>query len=69
MNNPDFPKIAEAYGIEGRKVTKREELDDAIEEMLKDNKAYLLEVEVEENGMVYPMIPAGTSVDQIILGD
>jgi len=50
-------------------VTKREELDDAIEEMLKDNKAYLLEVEVEENGMVYPMIPAGTSVDQIILGD
>ena len=69
MNNPDFPKIAEAYGIAGKKVTKREDLDDAIEEMLKDNKAYLLEVEVEENGMVYPMIPAGTSVDQIILGD
>ena len=69
MNNPDFPKIAEAYGIAGKKVTKREDLDDAIEEMLKDNKAYLLEVEVEENGMVYPMIPAGTSVEQIILGD
>ena len=69
MDNPDFPKIAEAYGIAGRKVTKREELDGAIEEMLKDNEAYLLEVQVEENGMVYPMIPAGTSVDQIILGD
>jgi len=69
MDNPAFPKIAEAYGIAGRKVTKREELDDAIEEMLKENKPYLLEVEVEENGMVYPMIPAGASVDQIILGD
>jgi len=69
MVNPDFPKIAEAYGIAGRKVTKREELDDAIEEMLNNNGAYLLEVEVEQNGMVYPMIPAGTSVEQIILGD
>ena len=69
MDNPDFPKIAEAYGISSRKVTKREELDDAIQEMLKENEAYLLEVEVEENGMVYPMIPAGTSFEQIILGD
>jgi len=69
MKNPDFPKIAEAYGIAGRKVTKREELDGAIEEMLRYNEAYLLEVEVEENGMVYPMIPAGTSYEQIILGD
>jgi len=69
MDNPDFPKIAEAYGIAGQKVTKREDLDDAIAEMLGSNEAYLLEVEVEENGMVYPMIPAGTSVEQIILGD
>ncbi|MDD4922549.1 MAG: biosynthetic-type acetolactate synthase large subunit [Bacteroidales bacterium] len=69
MNNPDFTKIADAYGIAGKKVTRREDLDAAIAEMLKDNQAYLLEVEVEENGMVYPMIPAGTSVEQIILGD
>jgi len=69
MVNPDFPKIAEAYGIAGRKVVKREDLDAAIEEMLESNEPYLLEVEVEENGMVYPMIPAGASVEQLILGD
>ena len=69
MMNPDFSKIADAYGIASRKIVKREELDHAIEEMLKNNDPYLLEVEVEENGMVYPMIPAGKSVEQIILGD
>jgi acetolactate synthase I/II/III large subunit len=69
MHNPDFPKIAEAYGIPGRKVSKREDLDAAISEMLKNNEPYLLEVVVEQNGMVYPMIPAGSSVDHIILGD
>jgi len=69
MMNPDFSKIADAYGIASRKIVKREDLDQAIEEMLKNNDSYLLEVEVEENGMVYPMIPAGKSVEQIILGD
>jgi acetolactate synthase I/II/III large subunit len=69
MTNPDFPAIAKAYGIRGCMVNKREDLDAAIVDMLSDNEAYLLEVQVEENGMVYPMIPAGTSVEQIILGD
>jgi len=69
MTNPDFPKIAEAYGIRSRKVEKREELDDAIADMLSDKESFLLEVSVEKAGMVYPMIPAGGSVDQLILGD
>jgi len=69
MNNPDFVKIAEAYRIPGRKVTDRKELDGAIEEMLKTKSAYLLEVAVEQKGMVYPMIPAGTCVTNIIFGD
>ena len=69
MKNPDFPKLASSYKIPGIKVTKREELDDAISEMFNTKGAFLLEVEVEENGMVYPMIPAGTNVDNIILGD
>lgn len=69
MKNPSFPKIAEAYGIPGKVIVKREELDEAINEMLTTDGPYLLEIEVEENGMVYPMIPAGTSVDNIILGD
>jgi acetolactate synthase I/II/III large subunit len=69
MTNPDYPKIAEAYNIRGRVVSRREDLDRAIADMLNDKEAYLLEVKVEENGMVYPMIPAGTSVDNLILGD
>jgi len=69
MDNPDFVKIAEAYRIPGRKVTDRKNLDGAIEEMLKTPSAYLLEVVVEQKGMVYPMIPAGTCVTNIIYGD
>ena len=69
MHNPNFIKIANAYGIEGKKVVKREELDKAIAEMLTHNGAYLLEVEVETNGMVFPMVPAGGSVSDIILGN
>ena len=66
MKNPDFIQIASAYQIPGKLVTKREELDDAIREMLETQGAYLLEVRVAQKGMVYPMIPAGTSVTNIL---
>ena len=69
MHNPDFIKIADAYDIKGRKVVKRENLDEAIAEMLAHDGAYLLEVEVEANGMVFPMVPSGGSVSDIILGN
>jgi len=69
MQNPDFIKIAEAYHIHGKKVTERKDLDGAIDEMLKTRGAYLLEVVVEQKGMVYPMTPAGTCVTNIILGE
>jgi acetolactate synthase-1/2/3 large subunit len=61
MTNPDFAAIAAAYGIASAEVNRREELDDAIARMLADGKAYLLVVNVEEKGMVYPMIPGGGS--------
>jgi acetolactate synthase-1/2/3 large subunit len=69
LKNPDFVKIADAYNIRGRKVTERAELDDAIQEMLTHKGAYLLEVEVETKGMVYPMVPAGGTVTNIMLGN
>ncbi len=69
MQNPDFVAIAKAYGIDGREVLERENLDDAIADMLKDDKPYLLVVSVEKKGMVYPMVPAGASVTEILLGD
>ena len=67
MKNPDFIKIADAYGIAGKTVSKREDLDAAISEMLNTKGACLLDVRVEKKGMVYPMIPAGTCVTNILL--
>ncbi|MFR0677915.1 biosynthetic-type acetolactate synthase large subunit [Dysgonomonas mossii] len=69
MNNPDFVKIAEAYSIPAKKVDDRNELDGAIKEMLDHKGAYLLDVQVEVKGMVYPMVPAGTCVTNILLGN
>lgn len=69
MANPDFIAIAKAYRIDGTEVSKREDLDGAIADMLKDDKPYLLVVNVEKKGMVYPMIPAGACVTNIILGE
>ena len=68
MINPDYIKIASAYGIKGRSVHLREELDDAIREMLETEGSFLLEVGVVEKGMVYPMTPAGSKVTDILLG-
>ncbi|MGL6178722.1 MAG: biosynthetic-type acetolactate synthase large subunit [Tannerellaceae bacterium] len=69
MQNPDFIAIAAAYKIKGAKVEKREDIDAAIDTMLNHKGAYLLEVAVEEKGMVYPMIPAGTCVTNILLNE
>ncbi len=69
MKNPDFIAIAKAYGIDGMEVSERNELDSAIADMLKDDKPYLLVTNVEMKGMVYPMIPTGGSVSNILLGD
>jgi len=69
MQNPDFIAIAKAYRIDGTEVHEREELDGAIADMLKDDKPYLLVVNVEKKGMVFPMVPSGTCVTNILLGD
>ena len=66
MDNPDFNKIADAYRIKNKHVTKQSELDSAIQDMLKDDDAYLLVVDVEEYGLIYPMTPAGTTVTNIL---
>jgi acetolactate synthase-1/2/3 large subunit len=69
MQNPDFIQIAAAYRIPGKSVSQREELDDAIKEMLETKGPYLLEAKVIQKGMVYPMVPAGSSITNILLGD
>lgn len=65
--NPNFVKLAEAYGIKSRKVSERKDLQCAVDEMIAHKGAYLLEVIVEKNDMVFPMTPNGKSVDEIML--
>ncbi|MDR1880694.1 MAG: thiamine pyrophosphate-binding protein, partial [Tannerellaceae bacterium] len=69
MENPNFAAIAGAYGIKSRTVDKREELDGAIAEMLHHDGAYLLVANVETHGMVYPMVPAGGTITDMIMDE
>jgi acetolactate synthase-1/2/3 large subunit len=67
MTNPDFVKIAEGYSIKANKVSKREDLANAIATMVAAKESYLLEVIVEKEGNVFPMIPTGATVSDIRL--
>ena len=67
MVNPDYMKIAEAYGIPSRRVIKREDLQDAIREMLAADGPFLLETCVIEEGNVLPMTPPGGTVNEMLL--
>ncbi|MFK8060675.1 MAG: biosynthetic-type acetolactate synthase large subunit [Polaribacter sp.] len=67
MVNPNFVAIAEGYYIKAKKVTKREELAPAVKEMMESKEAYFLEVCVEKEDNVFPMIPSGASVSDIRL--
>ena len=67
MTNPDFVKIAEGYSIEATRVSKREDLAAAIKKMTDSKEAYFLEVVIEPESNVFPMIPTGASVSDIRL--
>ena len=67
IQNPNFVAIAEGYYIKAKKVTKREDLAAAVKEMMDCKEAYFLEVSVEKEDNVFPMIPTGASVSDIRL--
>ena len=67
LMNPDFELIARAYNIVSLKVSSREELQPAIEKMFSDDRPVLLHVLVQEDNMVFPMVPPGKSIDEIML--
>ncbi|HEX9825010.1 MAG TPA: biosynthetic-type acetolactate synthase large subunit [Flavobacteriaceae bacterium] len=67
MTNPDFVAIAKGYYINAQKVTKREQLKTAVREMMTTDGPYFLEVCVEKEDNVFPMIPSGASVSDIRL--
>ncbi len=67
MVNPDFVQIAKGYFIEAKRVDNREDMQEAVAEMMRSDKPYLLEVCVEKENNVFPMIPSGASVSDIRL--
>ena len=67
MTNPDFVMIAQGYNIDAQRVTERAQLDAAVKEMIASDKPYFLEVCVEKEANVFPMIPTGASVSDIRL--
>ncbi len=67
MTNPDFVAIAKGYHIDAKRVTQREELAGAVSEMMASEEAFFLEVCVEKEDNVFPMIPTGSSVSEVRL--
>ena len=67
MVNPDFVKIAEGYSIQAKRVTDRKDLDNAVKLLIESKDAFFLEVCVEKEDNVFPMIPSGASVSDIRL--
>ncbi|WP_445714017.1 biosynthetic-type acetolactate synthase large subunit [Flavobacterium sp.] len=67
IQSPDFVQVAKGYGIKGNKVVVREELKSTLEEMLHHPESYLLEVVVRMEDNVFPMVPQGKGVSEIVL--
>ena len=67
LMNPDFVEVAAAFGLKGRRVTDRADLDASIDEMLASESSFLLDVIVEREENVFPMIPAGAGCAEIRL--
>jgi acetolactate synthase-1/2/3 large subunit len=67
MINPDFVKLSEAYSVPARKVSERSELMDGLRQMIETPGPFLLEVVVEKETNVFPMVPSGASVADIRL--
>lgn len=67
MKNPDFVRLAEAYDIKAEDVSHHDQLDEAIQRMVDYDGAYILNVNIDETDMVFPMTPGGHGVDEILL--
>lgn len=67
LTNPDFCKISEGFGVPAKKITERKDLDRALDELLTSEGPGLLEIEVRQEGNIFPMVPAGASVSDIRL--
>ena len=67
LQNPDFLKIAEGFGVPGREVSDAKDIEDGVKEMLETEGAFLLHVRVIKEENIFPMIASGKAVDEIVL--
>jgi acetolactate synthase-1/2/3 large subunit len=68
ITSPDFVKLAESYGALGIRVTKKEEVRPAIEKAIATDNTVFIDFQVEPEENVYPMVPAGKAINEIIGG-
>jgi acetolactate synthase-1/2/3 large subunit len=67
ITSPDFVQVAKGYYIDGQKVSERSKLKEALKTMLDHNGSYLLEVMVGKENNVFPMVPQGRGVSEVVL--
>ena len=67
IQSPNFVQVAKGYGIDGKQIFERYELKTSLQEMLDNPKSFLLEIEVEHEDNVFPMVPQGKGVSEIVL--
>jgi acetolactate synthase-1/2/3 large subunit len=67
LTNPDFCKISEGFGVPARKINIRDNLIEALDELLAKEGPFVLEIEVQKEGNIFPMVPAGGTVSEIRL--
>jgi acetolactate synthase-1/2/3 large subunit len=68
LNNPDFVKIAEGYGIKGIKVTKKKDVIKALKEAIKTKGPVLVDFHIEGEENVFPMVAPGNAINKIMGG-
>ena len=66
MLSPDFVKLAEAYGIPAIRVTRQDQIAAAVKQARETDGPFLIEFQVEKADIVYPMVPAGATLDAMI---
>ena len=66
MRNPDFVKLAEAHGLKGMRVERREEIKEAVEQARTETGSVVIDFKVEKEDTVFPMVPAGADLHKMI---
>jgi acetolactate synthase-1/2/3 large subunit len=66
LRSPDFVKLAEAHGLKGLRVTRREDVEAAVREAQASAETVLIDFRVEQEDSVYPMVPAGAALGEMI---